>query len=212
MGGLADAIGASLRLDPALWRDLLVNPDALRFQLAAWIVVLAGVSEALAQSTVLFVSRVRPSRFLASLLLSAALLALSYLFFVVSIEVLAASVFGRPRLNAVAFEMIALTYAPYLLAATTLMPYFGRAVSIGLAVYHVLALLIAVTVCYDFTPQQGALCLGLSWLAVQLLRGSLGRPLVGAARMLRDRVAGTALMDREELKRYYRGLVGEGRE
>ena len=42
MGGLGDVIGASLRLGSTLWRDLLANPDALRFQLAVWIVVLAG--------------------------------------------------------------------------------------------------------------------------------------------------------------------------
>ena len=146
MSELLQIIGASLRLDPDLWRDLLARPDALRFRPALWIVVLAGLSEAIAQSTVLFMSRVRPGRMVASLLVNALLLAFGYAFFVVGIEVVATRIFARPGMDGLAFKMIALTYAPLILAAVTLVPYFGRAVSIWLHAYHVLALVVAVAV------------------------------------------------------------------
>ena len=207
MNEFLDIIRRSLSLDPGLWQELLANPEALRFRPALWLVLLAGLSEALAQSVVLFVSRVRPSRFVLSLLLSAALLALGYLFYVASIEFMAEVVFGKPRLNALAFKMIALTYAPFIFSVVTLTPYLGRAVAALLTVYHVLALLIAVSVSYGFSPRQGLLCLAASWLLLQVLRGSLGRPLVWLTRALRNRVAGTALMDRQTLRRYYAELV-----
>ena len=46
---------------------------------------------------------------------------------------------------------------------------------------------------------------------VHAIRATVGRPLRVLVDRLRDRVAGTPLMDRGELKRYYRSLVERDR-
>ena len=82
-------IGQSLALDIGLWRDLVADPGSLRFRYAIFIVVLAGLSEALAQSVVLFMNQVRPARFAVSLFVNAFIFTFGYAFYVLSISVIA---------------------------------------------------------------------------------------------------------------------------
>lgn len=193
----------SLTLDVGLWRELKANPDEVRFQFALWVVVLAGVSEAVSQSVVLFMNRVKPRRFVLSLLTSAVIFAAGYFFYVASVELIASVVFERARLEGVAFKMIALAYAPLVLSVITLIPYFGQALALYLNVYHFLALLVAVAVSYALSVPQALACLAASWLLLTLLKGTVGRPLVWLSRSLRNRAAGTTLLTRQELRERY---------
>ena len=161
MSGLGDiwrVIGQSLTLDGNLWRDLVANPDGVRFQFALFIVVLAGLSQAVAQSMVLFLNQVRPLRFVTSLLINAVLFTFSYLFYVLSINLIARVFYGAPRASELTFDSIALTYAPLILSFLSLIPYFGQGVRAGLSAYHVLALLITVRVTFGLEPLQAVIC------------------------------------------------------
>ena len=209
---LRDIIQQSFALNGDLWRNLSANPDAVRFRYAFIIVVLAGMSEAVAQSLVLFMNQVKPHRFVWSLFISAALFTFGYLFYVLSIGAVAALVFNEPRDSALIFTSVALAYAPLTLSFLTLIPYFGRAFGIGLSVYHALALLVAVTVTYGLEPLQALVCVGGAWLLITLLRGTVGRPVTALARFVRSRFAGTNLLDVSDIRESYRERPNEDAE
>ncbi len=206
MSAVADLWGviwSSLTLDSNLWRDL-TEPDALRFRFAILIVVIAGLSEAVAQSVVLFLNQIRAHRFMASLLINALLFTFGYVFYVLSINVVARALYGAPRTNELILTSVALTYAPLILSFTTLIPYFGRGIRILLSVYHVLALLIAVRVVFALEPLQALVCVAVGWTLYTLLSGTLGRPIISLARFIRYRFAGKQLLEVQELRRRYR--------
>ena len=196
-------IRQSFALDVNLWRDLVARPDALRFQYAVWIVVLAGLSEAVAQSAVLFMNQVKPRRFALSLLISAIIFTFSYFFYVFSIDLIATLVYGVPSKTDLIFVSVALAYAPLIPSFLSLIPYFGRAVTFVLSAYHFLALLIAVDVTYSLTMPKPVVCVAGGWLLLTLLRGTVGRPVTALARSLRNRFAGTQLLDAKAIRQKY---------
>ena len=107
--------------------------------------------------------------------------------------------------------MVALTYAPLILSFLSLIPYFGRGVRVVLSVYHVLALLIAVQVTFALGPSQAVVCVAAGWVLLTLLGGTVGRPVVALARLVRNRFAGKQLLDIAELRRRYHGRLEEGK-
>ncbi len=210
MAELWRIIWSSLTLDWDLWRDLVANPDAVRFQFAVLIVVLAGLSEAAAQSVILFLNQVRPHRFIASLVINAFLFTFGYVFYVLSINLVARVLYGAPRPNELIFDSIALTYAPLILSFLSLIPYFGRGIRIVLSVYHALALLIAVRVTFALEPPQPVVCVAVGWVLLTLLSGTIGRPITVFARFLRNRFAGKQLLNLEEVRQRYRERLTQG--
>lgn len=192
-----------LALDPDLWRELLADPESMRFRYAILIVVLAGISEAVAQSTVLFMNQVKPRRFVISLFLNAVIFALGYVFYVFSIDFVAQLVYGQSRETSLALTAVALAYAPLTLSFLTLIPYFGRAIAAALSAYHFLALLVAVSATYALAMPQPVVCVAGGWLLLTLLRGTVGRPVAALARLVRNRFAGTELQDAAALRQRY---------
>ena len=210
MGELGHIIRQSLTLNWDLWRDLVAHPDSLRFDFAVLVVVLAGLSQAASQSAVLFLNQVRPARFIASLLISAVIFTFGYFFYVLSINLIARIFYGAPRASELVFDSIALAYAPLILSFLSLIPYFGRGVTAVLSVYHVLALLIAVRVTFGLGPPAPVVCVGVGWLLLALLGGTVGRPITALARFTRNRFAGKKLLEARELRRRYLERSGRG--
>lgn len=110
--GALDLIGQALRLRPEAFALLETQPGGLR--LALWVVFFAGLSSALGQSLVLFVNRVTPRRLIASLVVSAGIFAVSFLFWVASIWLVAGQLFDRDRLFIDVVRAVGLAYAPQL--------------------------------------------------------------------------------------------------
>lgn len=210
MAHLWDIILQSFALNGELWRDLSATPDAVRFRYAFVIVILAGLAEAVAQSIVLFMNQVKPHRFVWSLFISAVLFVGGYFFYVLSISFVASVIYDEPRGNALLFTSVALAYAPLTLSFLDLIPYFGRAVSIALSAYHVLALVVAVSVTYALAPVQALICVGGAWALLTLLRGTVGRPVTALASFVRSRFAGTHLLDIDDIRERYRDRAEDG--
>ncbi len=164
---------------------------------------MAGLSEAVAQSAVLFMNQVKPHRFAASLLMSAVIFTLGYFFYVFSIDLIATSLYGVPRQTSLIFVSVALAYAPLILSFLSLIPYFGRAITFVLSAYHFLALLLAVAVTYSLATPKPVVCVAGGWLLLTLLKGTVGRPVTALARLLRNRFAGTQLLDARGIRRRY---------
>lgn len=121
-----------LSLDADVFRALSTDPGA--WFVGAVVVLVAGLSEAVGQSVVLFANRVRPRRFIASLLLTA----LSYpvgLLFTLSTVFLADRFFGQ-ELAVRQVLLIALwSFAPHLFGALILTPYAGGFIALCLSAW-----------------------------------------------------------------------------
>jgi hypothetical protein len=193
MGELLHTLFASFSLDRTLWRDLITHPSAKTVPEALLIVLLAGLSEAVAQSVALFLNKVSPRRFVVSLLVSAVIFTCGFVFYVLSIGFVTSLLSRTSQPTSLLIKSVALAYAPLILSFLSLIPYFGRAITIVLSAYHLLAIIIAVKVTYTLTDGEAVLSVVAGAVLFFLLRGTLGRPLTLFARTVRNRTAGVKL-------------------
>ncbi len=210
MAGIAEAVNLgqtiqqAMQLDAAIFAEVQRSPHGI--VIALFVVLVAGLSEAVGQSVILFVNRVSPRRFIFALATTAANHVVGYLLWTVTIWLVAYYVFGRmPPLVAVA-SAVGLAYAPQLLAFFELTPFFGNSFSILLSLWSTMAIVVAVRVGMGLETWQAVAVSGLGWLIIQLWRRTIGRPLYGLGRWLQRRAAGVALeytpQDLAALRRY----------
>lgn len=192
-----------LSLDSDTFRALSTDPSGWRVGIA--VLLLAGLSEALGQSVVLFANRVRPRRFAASLLVTALSYPVGLLLFALSTLFLADRLFGQ-ELAAREVVLVALWgFAPHLFGAFILTPYAGGFIALCLSAWSFAVMTVGLSAVSRLGLTEAALCLALGWLAWQLLRRTVGWPVVRTARWLRSRVAGEPLVtDRDGLEALFR--------
>lgn len=192
MNELFELIIRSFQLDVSLWTELRDNPQAVRFRGVLIIVLLAGLSDGIAQSVVLFLNHVRPRRFIYSLFVSAVLFVSGYFFYLLSIDFVAQQIFNANTSTNIYYSL-ALAYVPLILSFMTMLPYFGYPIGIFLNVYHFLALIIATAVSYTLQPMQALLSVTVGWLLLTLIKSTIGKPVINFAKWLRNQFAGTTL-------------------
>lgn len=191
--------GGALRLRTETFLELSNADQGLRVAIA--VILLAGLSQAIGQSIVLFVNRVRPFRFVLSLFMSALLYLATYAFWVISIWLVVDFVFGLKFPLLSISQALALCYAPQLLAFLIALPYFGMPISILLSIWTLLAILVGIVAVTTLNTWQAMICVGLGWLVLQLGQRTVGQPLTKLARWLRSQSAGQQLITQNaELK------------
>ena len=177
-------------------------------QLALLVVFVAGVSEAIGNSVVLFINRVRPTRLVLTLLVSSILLAFTYFFWTITIYAVASLAFNARADYMVVARVVAFGYAPRVFGFIEFLPVLGRPFAVLLQVWSLLAVLIGVAAVLDLRPWQALLSALLGALALLTLQQTVGRPLLRLAHWLQARAAGVNLvLDRKGLQ----GLVRAGR-
>ncbi len=198
-----------LRLDTDFLASLAGEPGGNR--LAVLIVVLAGVSEALGNSVVLFINRVRFSRFALTLAISGLLHAVTYLFWTASVYTVAGLVFGVDAGFGAVARIVALAQAPRILGFLQFLPLFGRPVGLVLQVLSFLAVLWSVQEALSLDPWQALVSVLLGAVGHVALQNTVGKPLNRLARWMRHRAAGVPLVtDRARLRAIVdAGLVTE---
>lgn len=187
---MADALGTIaqvLRLEPQPFESL----RSLRFALLT--VFWAGVSQSLGQSVVLFANRVKPRRFIASLLVGALIYLASFAFFALSIWLVTRVAFGLDKPLEVSVRAVGLAYAPYLLSFFALAPYLGSLINLLLALWNFAAILVALQVIFGLSVWQAVACSAASWLLLQIFQRTVGRPLQRLSRWLKRLAAGGKL-------------------
>ena len=182
------ATGA-MRLDPAAFKAMSTPGTSL---LAATILFLAGVSEAIGQSVVLLANRVKPGRFVLSLLLNG-------LLFIVSAFVWGATIWGiatlvyhthQPFLGVM--KSVSLAYAPMLFSFLTLLPYMGTFINRVLSVWSFLAVLVALNTTMGLHLTQALVCALFGFIFLFVLKYTLGRPFIALERWIRRATAGVS--------------------
>jgi hypothetical protein len=159
------------------------------------IVLAAGLSEALGQSIVLFANRVKPARFIFSLLVDAVLFTFGYGFVVLSTW----TVCRLPGAPHIAFRnlalVLAMSYAPMLFAFLGALPYLGSRLLGALRVWHFLAMVMGVAAVGRIDVFAAATYVWLGWLVMVLAQLSFGKPIVALGTRILDAVAGVRLID-----------------
>jgi hypothetical protein len=191
MPSIVQTIQQAMRLNPAVFVEIQRIQGGLG--IALLIVSLAGLSEALGQSVILFLNRLRPRRFVLALVITAASHMVGYLVWTVTVWLVGVYVFGQEvSLLAIAC-VVGLAYAPQTLAFFELTPFLGNPFSIILSLWSMVAVIVAVRVGLNLELWQALLASGLGWMLIQLWRRTIGRPIYGLGRWLQRRAAGVPL-------------------
>lgn len=181
---------------------IALNPEAfeliqtlpLSTRAALYIVLLAGFSQAIAQGLVLFINRVKPFRFVLSLLIASILFAFGYIFWTLSTWLVSNLLFGWDTSFFTVARTLGLAYAPLMLSFFVALPYLGVPISVLLSVWSFLTFLTGLRVALGIGVWQAFWCSALGWAVFEVLQRTIGRPVAGVGRWLANTAAGVTLV------------------
>lgn len=162
-----EVAGGVMRLDPAVFTTVINTPGGGWVALA--IAFVAGISDMIGQSVVLFANRVSPRRFWVSLVLSALLLIFSIFFYAFSIWLFVKFVFFLQGQFTIILIIVALSYAPLIFSFAALLPYLGNFVYQAVRIWSLLALVVGVKAVAGSLFWQAILACLLGWLFIQFI-------------------------------------------
>ncbi|XQQ04973.1 MAG: CAAX protease [Leptolyngbya sp. IPPAS B-1204] len=196
---LGDLLGGAFLLSQDAFRTVVRLPQGQT--LAILVVLLAGLSLAIGQSIILFVNQIKPLRFVFSLVLMAILFVFGFLFLVFSTW-LVGWLPGFARLPwGSLVRALGLSYAPLLLSFLGAMPYAGVPILNLLSVWHLLAMVVAVSALTPQNLSNAVVYVMFGWVMLQLLKGTIGQPIANLGGRLMRRVAGVDVVSqRSQLK------------
>ncbi len=188
-----------------LWRvttqAMLLNPETFANVeqlprsglLTLGIALLGGTSQLIGQSVILFVNRVKPGRFVASLLLGGLTYFVSLMVWGFTIWLASRFIFRMEDDLATIMRMVTLGAAPFVFGFLILIPYLGTFIGRLLWVWSLLIVLAATNFTYGFAFWQGVVVVSMGWLLMMLMSNTIGKPIVALRNVLFDRVVGTSL-------------------
>lgn len=193
---LRDLLLQTLLLKEEAFVAVQTSPDGSA--LALLTVLLAGLATALGQSVVLFINRVKPRRFVLSVLMSSSLYIFSYAAWALSIWGVGHLIFDRGLGFQPVLNTVGLGYAPHVFAFLVFVPFWGAGLGRVLTLWSLLSIMVGVQVGLSLGWWQAFLCTGLGWLSLQVLQRTIGHPLLSTVRWLQARAAGVEQI-REQL-------------
>jgi hypothetical protein len=181
----------------ALMLDPQVFEVVEQYQWSRWVVAgivfLAGASTLLGQSAVLFINRVRKSRFIISLITNGLIFIISYIAWGVTVWLVGRILFEvNPALGPF-LRMVGLSTAPLVFAFLVLIPWMGPFIGKVLNVWSFLILFAIVEYEFKIGFWGALLCVGLGWLVSLALTNFLGKPVVALRNKVFQKVTGSSL-------------------
>ena len=169
-----------------------LNPEALTLiqtlplasKVALNIVLIAGFSQGVGQAIVLFVNRVKPIRFILSLLMAFVLFALSVWFWGLSTWLVSRTLFNTNTPYSIVWSTLGLAYAPLMLSFLVALPYLGVPIQVLLSIWTLLAFVMGLHVTLSLGIWQAFWCCVLGWVVFQILQRTIGRPIATLAKWL----------------------------
>lgn len=185
------ALTHSLSLDPQVFQLVEDYPQAV------WVVVgivfLAGVSTLLGHSAVLFINRVRKSRFVISLLVNGLVYIISYAVWGFVVWLAGRLLFQVDPPLGQFLRIMGLSTAPLVFGFFILIPWMGPFVGKVLNVWSFLILLAIVEFQFKIGFWGALIVVGLGWLASLALNNTIGRPIIALRNRLFRLVTGSNL-------------------
>lgn len=182
MGGVAEFIDSVGR---ALWGVWTLNVDGVRWLAddpnASWVAVtiaiLAGASTLLGNSVVLFLNRVRGTRFALSLLFNGLGFVVLYATQALIIALVGYLMTGRQLDLGVSTWAVLLATAPLVFGFFELIPYLGPGIARLLQAWGLVALWLIVDVRYQVGYWRALVIVAIGWGVMQLLSWAISRPM-----------------------------------
>ncbi|MEL7039616.1 MAG: CAAX protease [Cyanobacteria bacterium J06592_8] len=189
-------VGWVFALNEQAFRVVSEVPEGLA--IALFVVLFAGLSQAIAQSIILFINQVKPIRFVLSLLINALLFVAGFLFLVFSTWLI--TLFpGSVKVSLITLiTVFGLGYAPLVFSFLGALPYFGVPILSLLSVWHLLAIVVGFNAITEIGINASFSYVFLGWIALQILQQTVGRPIAKFSRWLTDTVAGVNLSTRRQ--------------
>jgi hypothetical protein len=164
---MGDLINGVLRLNPEVFQAALDSSITGIFSLI--ILFLAGVSDTIGHSVVFFANRVPRGRFLFAILVEALVFVIGVFFWAGSIWIMASFIFNAHQGYGYVIRTVALGYVPLLFGFLILLPYLGNIIFVTLRIWVLLAVLVGVSVAYDFGFWPALICSVLGWVFLTFL-------------------------------------------
>jgi hypothetical protein len=187
-----ELVQGATALNPDAFRLIETLPDGTR--VVVYVLLLAGLSQAIAQSIVLFVNQVKPLRFVLSLGIAAILFVISTAFWVLSVWGVSHVLFGADTAFWTVFRVLGLAYAPLLWSFLIAMPYLGVPIGVALSIWSLLAFVRGFDVVTGLGRWQALWCAILGWIVFQIMQRTIGRPAAAFSQWLSNAVAGKPLI------------------
>lgn len=187
-----ELVKGALALNPKAFQVMAELPNANK--VAIDVLLLAGFSQALGQSIILFINRVKPFRFILSLLLSAILFVFSYGFWIWSTWLVSRFLFQQTVDYDIVYRMVGLATAPQILSFLIAMPYFGVPIQVLLSLWTLLAFVRGFNAATGFDVWEAFACSLLGWFVLQILQRTIGKPISALGTWLANTTAGTNLV------------------
>ncbi|KJH71065.1 CAAX amino protease [Aliterella atlantica] len=184
-------LGEILALHPEAFEQINTQPGG---STAAIVVLTACLSQAVAQSVVLFANRVKPLRFVLTLLIGAIIFAFGYLFLVLSTWIISFAPFTVEAPFTVVERTLGASYAPLIFSLFGAMPYFGEPILSVLSFWHLLAIVVGFAAATHASLWQAFGTVGLGWLMLWVLQHTIGQPIANLGYWLVCKVAGVELV------------------
>ena len=130
-------------------------------------------------------------------------------FWTASVWLVAGRVFGIDASLRQVTRAVGLGYSPYLFSFFILVPFFGTFINGVWSLWRLLVVVLAVEVALDLTVRQALLSSALGWLLLQVVKSTIGRPVISLTRFMRQHVAGVKLSNLNELFKQLRSSSQE---
>lgn len=195
----------------------VLNPEAFRLietlpngtKVALYVLLLAGLSQAGAQSIVLFVNQVKPIRFVLSLGIAAILFVISTAFWVLSVWTVSHVLYGADTAFLTVLRVLGLAYAPLLWSFLVAMPYLGVPIGVVLSIWSLLSFVRGFDFVTGLGRWQALWCAILGWIVFQIIQRTIGRPAAAFGKWLSNSVAGKPLVTNiQELEQVIQSGLG----
>lgn len=170
-GGLRATLWNALALDANLYEN--AQNDLRTHRLARTIVMLAAVSHALGSAVILLINLAKPPILVLVLLVDALSVVAGYYFWTLTIWKIGHQLRPSSPSYGDLLSPIGFAYAPQVLNFLTVIPLLGRPIELVLAVWSLLAVIVAVRQGLDLTTNQAALICLVGWPLVQIAVGSV---------------------------------------
>ncbi len=181
---------------------MTLNPEAFRLietlpngtQMSVYVLLLAGLSQAIAQGLVLFINQVKPIRFVLSLGIAVILFVISTAFWILSVWGASHVLYGANTSFMTVFRVLGLAYAPLIWCFLGAMPYLGVPIGVVLSIWSLLSFVRGFDVVTELGRWQTLWCAILGWIIFQIMQRTIGRPAEAFGQWLSDSVAGKQLV------------------
>ena len=187
-----DLISGTLTLNSQTFERIHSLPQS---GVAASIIVLAaGFARAGGDSIILFINRVKASRFLSILAIEAVFFALNYGFWSLSTWFVSRTLFAASADFGTIARTLGFGIAPLAFSFLEALPYWGEAIFLLLSLWSLLAIVVGLEVATGLDWWPAFACCLVGWGAFQLLMRTIGNPISVIGKKLTDEVADVTLV------------------